>query len=319
LNVPLQRSKTKDKRPNQQLAIGNERSQMMKRKILVSFVIFVVMFCVARINGFAQEEKPKTEQKTEQKDERPRVAEETNPQKDDKAQDDKSKKDDKKDKKEKTVSEVPENIRSNRKTELLEDESAIVPYYNNFFTNYYLGPEDVISVDVFTLERYSRKGITVPPNGKIALPLIGSISVVGKTTEQVQEEVTKLLAEYVIDPKVTVSLDKAMSARYSVLGDVGQPGIKIMTRRLNINEAIAEAGGVQKTGDKKKVVILRRQPDGNVVPIPVNVNDIEKGKSKGMIFLVPGDQIVVPSKKWTLDNILKIPQVLSFAYLFRGF
>jgi polysaccharide export outer membrane protein len=293
----------------------------MRRKTFVSFVILVVMFCVLDINGFAQEEKPKTEQKeekpkTEQKEERPRVAEETNPQKDDKAQDDKTKKADKKDK---NVSEVPENIRSNRKTELLEDESAIVPYYNNFLNNYYLGPEDVISVEVFTLERYSRKGITVPPNGKIALPLIGSISVVGKTTEQVQEEVTKLLAEYVIDPKVTVSLDKAMSARYSVLGDVGQPGIKIMTRRLNINEALAEAGGVQKTADKKKVVILRRQPDGNVVPIPVNVNDIEKGKSKGMIFLVPGDQIIVSSRRWTLDNILKIPQILSFAYLFRGF
>lgn len=284
----------------------------MKRKTLVSFVILVVMFCVAGINAFGQEEKPKTEPK----EDRPRVAEEAKPQKDDKTQDDKSKKTDKKDK---NVSEVPENIRSNRKTELLEDESAIVPYYNNFLNNFYLGPEDVISVEVFNLERYSRKGITVPPNGKIALPLIGSISVVGKTTEQVQEEVTKLLAEYVIDPKVTVSLDKAMSARYSVLGDVLKPGIKIMTRRLNITEAIAEAEGFQKTGDKKKVVILRRQPDGNVVPIPVNLNDIEKGKSKGMIFLVPGDQIVVPSKKWTLDNILKIPQVLSFAYLFRGF
>ena len=278
----------------------------MNRKSLFSIFVLVSMFCVLSIQSFAQEEtKPKNE-------ERPRIKEDAKPQKEDKD------KDTKKDKNDKNVSDVPEEIRNNRTTQLMEEESAIVPYYNNFFNNYYLGPDDIISVDVFTLERYSRKNITVPPDGKIAMPLIGGISVQGKTTEQVQDEIAKKLEEFVIDPKVTVSLDKAMSARYSVLGDVGQPGIKIMTRRLTIYEAIAEAGGVAKGGDKGKVIILRRQPDGNLLPIVINVKDIEKGKSKGMVFLVPGDQVVVPSKRWTLDNILKIPSILSFAYIFRG-
>lgn len=280
----------------------------MKRNSLLNRIVMAVMFCFLSIQGFAQETKPQ-----EEKTERPRVAEKSSTQKDNKAKEAKEQKD-------KNVSEVPEEIRNNRTTQLMEEESAIIPYYNNFFTNYYLGPDDVISVDVFNLERYSRKNITVPPNGRITLPLIREIIVVGKTTDQVADEVAKKLEEYVIDPKVTVSLEKAMSARYSVLGDVGQPGIKVMTRRVTVYEAIAEAGGIEKTGDKKRVIILRRQPDGNLLPIPINVSDIEKGKSKGMVFLVPGDQIVVPGKKiGVIDTVLKFTQVFTFASIFRGF
>jgi polysaccharide biosynthesis/export protein len=281
----------------------------MKRNNLFSLMVLIAVFCALSFQCVAQEETKPVEQKTE----RPRVAEETPPQKDEKSKD-------KAEKKDKNASDVPEDIRNKRTTQLLEEESSIVPYYNNFMSNYYLGPDDVISVEVFNLERYSRKSITVPPNGKITLPLIREINVQGKTTEQVADDVAKKLEEFVIDPKVTVSLEKAMSARYSVLGDVGQAGIKVMTRRITVYDAIAEAGGVVKTGDKKKVIILRRQPDGNLLPIPVNIEDIEKGKSKGMLFLVPGDQIVVPGKRISIpEAIIKYTSILTFASLFRGF
>ena len=60
--------------------------------------------------------------------------------------------------------------------------------------------------------------------------------------------ITKKYNEYIIDPQVTVSLDKAASYRYSVIGDVGQPGIRLMNHRMTVTEAIAEAGGVLTTG-----------------------------------------------------------------------
>ena len=53
--------------------------------------------------------------------------------------------------------------------EQMSEEAAINPYYNNFFSTYRIGPEDVISVDVFNQERYSRRGITFPPSGRISL------------------------------------------------------------------------------------------------------------------------------------------------------
>ena len=212
---------------------------------------------------------------------------------------------------------VPAEAQANRRSQLSEEEAAILPYYNNYLSTYYLGPEDVISVTVFGQDRYSKSGIIVPPNGRISYPLVGTVLVAGRTTEQVEVELTKRLDEYIIDPKVTVALEKAMSARYSVLGDVGQPGIRIMTRRVSVLDALSEAGGVLSTGDKKKVVILRRQADGNVKPIPINFNDIERGKAKEMAYLVPGDQVFVPGNKLkTLQKVMSFLPVLNFARIF---
>jgi polysaccharide export outer membrane protein len=215
---------------------------------------------------------------------------------------------------------VPVEAQANRRGQLSEEEAAVLPYYNNFLTTYRLGPEDVISISVFGQERYSKSGIVVPPNGRISYYLVPEgIFVGGKTTEQIQEELTKKLDEYIIDPKITVSLDKAMSARYSVLGDVAQPGIRTMTRRLSVYEAIAEAGGVLPTGDKSRVVILRYQPDGRLLPMRVNIKDIERGRAREMAFLAAGDQVVVPGNKLkTVKEIMNLLPILSFARIFTG-
>jgi polysaccharide biosynthesis/export protein len=200
------------------------------------------------------------------------------------------------------------------------DEAAIVQNYNNFFTTYQLGPEDIISVTVFGQDRYSKGGIKVPPSGRISLSLIpDGIFVNGKTVDQVAELIKKRYDEFIIEPQVSVSLDQAGSYRYSVIGDVAQPGIRLMTRRLSVTEAISEAGGILQTGDKKKVFVLRKQAKGNLTPIPVNVSAIYRGQAPDSIYLQPGDQVIVPGnslKKWqTLTSFLP---VLSFAKIFTG-
>jgi polysaccharide export outer membrane protein len=199
-----------------------------------------------------------------------------------------------------------------------EEEKLVLPYYSSVMKTYRLGPEDVISIYVFGQDRYTKTGITVPPDGRISYYLIPEgIEVAGKTTRQIQEELTKRLDEYIIDPKVTVMLDKAMSARYMVVGDVTTPGMKIMTRRVSILEAIAEAGGVTSQGNKKKVVILRQQPDGQLARIQVNVSAIEKGKGKELVYLEPGDQVIVPGGILkTVDKITSLFSILSFARIF---
>ena len=132
----------------------------------------------------------------------------------------------------KALPDVTADGKTNRTDEASEEE-AIVPYYNNFFTTYRLGPDDVISVNVFGQERYSRQGVKIPPSGRIYLALIpDGIFVNGKTADQVAALVKKRYEEYIIDPQVSVSLDQAGSYRYSVVGDVAQPGIRLMTRRL---------------------------------------------------------------------------------------
>jgi polysaccharide export outer membrane protein len=171
---------------------------------------------------------------------------------------------------------------------------------------------------VFNQDRYSRKGIIIPPNGRISLALIpGGVFVNGKTTSEVAEIIKKRYDEFIIDPEVTVSLDKAMSYRYSVMGDVLQPGVRLMSRRMTVTEAIAEAGGVLSTGDRSKVYVLRRQQTGYVEPITVNVSAIYKGKAPDTTYLQPGDQIVVPGNKMKkVRELLGFTSVLGFARIF---
>jgi polysaccharide export outer membrane protein len=216
---------------------------------------------------------------------------------------------------------VPDAMKQNRRGQMSEEEAAVVPYYNNFLSNYYLGPEDVISVEVFAQPNYSKTGITIPPTGRISYPLIREgVFVAGKSVEQIADEITKKLDEYIIDPKVTVSLDRAVSARYSVLGDVGKPGVYTMSRRLSVHEAIAEASGILTTGNKKEVIVLRRGQDGRPQPIAVNLQDIERGKAREEVFLVPGDQIIVPGNKIKVwKNVMNMLPIIGFARMFTGF
>ena len=216
-----------------------------------------------------------------------------------------------------TPGDVPAETQANRQ-EQMSEEDGFRPYYNNFFATYRLGPEDVISVEVFNQDRYSRKGIIIPPNGRVSLALIpGGVFVNGKTTAEVEEIIKKKYDEYIINPEVTVSLDKAMSYRYSVVGDVLQPGVRLMSRRMTVTEALAEAGGVLSTGDRSKVYVLRRQSTGFVAPLQVNVSAIYKGKAADNTYLVPGDQIVVPGNKMKkVKEWLGFASVASFARVF---
>ena len=198
-----------------------------------------------------------------------------------------------------------------------EEAEVILPYYNNYLKEYRLGPNDVITVEVFgQCPDYCKTGITVPPTARISYPLIREgVLVGGKTVEQVADEITKKLDEFIIEPKVTVTLDKAMSVRYSVLGKVSAPGIRIMDRKVSIYEAIIESGGITKDGDKRRVTLYRFDAQGRLKPQIVNLQEIERGKGE-MIYLEPGDQVFVPDKGFRL-NVNTVFDILSKASIVR--
>lgn len=200
-----------------------------------------------------------------------------------------------------------------------DDETAkVTNYYVNYLTEYRLGPEDVISVDVFGQPNYSKAGINIPPTSTISYQLIpGGVFVGGKTTDQVGKEIAKKLEEYIIDPQVTVTLEKVGSARYAVMGDVGQPGIRLMTRRVTASSALMEAGGVLPTGSRKKAIIYRNNGTGGYSQIAVNLDDVMKGKAND-VDLQPGDQLFIPGNKMkTFNNILEtVSKASSFRLLF---
>ncbi|MBS1787943.1 MAG: polysaccharide export protein [Acidobacteria bacterium] len=187
-----------------------------------------------------------------------------------------------------------------------EEEAAILPYINNFFATTRLGPEDVISVDVFDQPNYSRANIIVPPNGRISYPLIGHINIAGRTIEELEAEFTEKLSEYIREPKVSIQIAQVHSLKFMVIGDVAQPGIYEMTRRMSVTEALAKAGYITRYGDLSKIAVLRMQKEGGTTAIPVNMKEVERGKAQD-IFLIPGDTVVVPGNKFkTIDKVMTI-------------
>ena len=201
-----------------------------------------------------------------------------------------------------------------RREDQSEEEAAILPYINNFFATTRLGPEDVITVDVFDQPNYSRANLIVPPNGRISYPLIGHIIVAGRTTEDLEKEITEKLAEYIREPKVSVQMVQVHSLKYLVIGDVTTPGIYEMTRRLTVTEALAKAGYVTRFGELSKVAVLRMQKDGSTMPIPINMKEVERGKLQD-IYLTPGDTVVVPGNK--LKTVDKVMSLVTLSYWMR--
>jgi len=187
------------------------------------------------------------------------------------------------------------------------EAQAIVPVYNNYLSEYRLGPNDVITVEVFgQCPDYCKAGITVPPTARISYPLVREgVMVGGKTVTQVADEITKKLDEFIIDPQVTVTLEKAMSARFSVLGKVVTPGVRVLDRKVSVYEAVVESGGVAKDADKKKVYIFSYSGTGRVTSKLVNLAEIEKGRAD-MVFLNPGDQVFVSGKGFTFSKVLDV-------------
>lgn len=101
----------------------------------------------------------------------------------------------------------------------------------------------------------AQEGYLVDKNGQIMLPYIGKITVAGKTKEEVKEIITKEIGKYVKDPIVNISFN---NFKYSVLGEVGSPGVKtVKGERINVFEAIAEAGDMSMFAERNKVMLLR--------------------------------------------------------------
>lgn len=101
------------------------------------------------------------------------------------------------------------------------------------------------------------------------------------------------------------------------MGKVETPGIRIMDRKGSLFEAIAESGGISKEGERKKVVILRYDNQGNLARQDVDLSEIEKGKAP-MVFLNPGDQVIVPKKGLSIGSVFDILQKASIVRLLFG-
>ena len=106
---------------------------------------------------------------------------------------------------------------------------------------YELGPGDEISVDVGGRPELSGKH-TVGPDGRITLPLVGSITLADRTREQAGADILKALQPFYSNLSVTVGVDKYTSNRVLLLGAVEKPGIILFDTRPTLLEVVTRGG-----------------------------------------------------------------------------
>ncbi|TWI81431.1 polysaccharide export outer membrane protein [Lacibacter cauensis] len=95
-------------------------------------------------------------------------------------------------------------------------------------------------------------------SGEIKLPLLGIIHADGMTKPALEQEIIKRASEYLKeDPIVNI---RYKNFRVTFHGQVGSPGPVLSTsERLTFLDALAEAGGIEKGGDLKNILIIREQ------------------------------------------------------------
>ncbi len=159
---------------------------------------------------------------------------------------------------------------------------------------YTLSPDDQVAVEVFGEDDLRTNG-RLNPEGNLSVPLLGSIHLAGLTPTQAASKLTELYSrDYLVNPKINVTLLSYGRRRFSILGQVGHPGIIEMPEApegIDLLEAIALAGGYTRIASPERITVRRHNASGDQI-FKVNAKRFTKGKG-GSFLVKPGDTITV--------------------------
>ena len=165
------------------------------------------------------------------------------------------------------------------------------------------------SLDLIKLEGY-----LVSQDKTINFPVLGIVSVAGKTTITLEKELKDRLKAggYLIDPIVTVRL---LNAKVTILGEVKIPGTFTFTENnMSFLQALGLAGDLTINGDREDVILIRNV-DGIQTASHINLTSADwlSGNNQN---IKPNDVIVVnpnASKVKTAGFIGNASVVLAMA------
>lgn len=165
--------------------------------------------------------------------------------------------------------------------------------------DYIIGLEDVLEISVWRNPDLSRQ-VTVRPDGRISLPLIGDVTAVGLTTSELRDRITEKLTEYKENPTVAIVVMTVNSYYFYTQGAVGITGKIPLLSRTTLIQAITLAGGLAPDAVRSRITIFRLGRDGGPPQkIVVSYDEIILRGGEN-IELKPGDTLVVPSETMVL-------------------
>ncbi|MGH1520362.1 polysaccharide biosynthesis/export family protein [Chryseobacterium sp. JK1] len=151
-------------------------------------------------------------------------------------------------------------------------------------------------------------GLKVDTNGEINVFGIGYIKAEGRTLDDITKEIQEKVNENFQEGKSEVRLNTD-GITYYILGDVettGLSGEKVAHKNtLTITEALAINGGLNRTIDKKEVVIHRKLPEGiKIAKIDLTREDL---MNSPYYYVQNGDEIYLNTRAKSLNGFGKDP------------
>jgi len=165
-----------------------------------------------------------------------------------------------------------------------------------------LQPGDSVFISVYQDPKLDRQ-VLIGPTGMISFPLVGQVKAGGLTPASLENVLkARLKSKFAEEPTVTVSLtsvktlEEDLKPRIFITGEVLRPGFFVMRTRLNVMQAIAEAGGFSPFAAKQRIQV-RRKINGVESTFVFNYNDFFNGTNvEDNIGLRAGDVIIVPER-----------------------
>ena len=132
--------------------------------------------------------------------------------------------------------------------------------------DYRLGPDDLVQVTIYNIPE--REVATTPrtvmlrvsQQGVIVIPLIGEVTVKGKTTAEVEQELATRYSKYIRNPQVGILVTEYRQ-RVSVMGAVQKPGVFELSAPKTVIDLVALAGGVTERAGNQ-VHVYRQLSEG---------------------------------------------------------
>src|SRR5712691_7122632 len=129
-------------------------------------------------------------------------------------------------------------------------------------TDYVVGPQDILTITSYDQADLSGK-FSVETDGTFTYPLIGRFKAGGLTLRTVEEHLKAQLKSegYFRNPQITVAIEKYLSQKVFVVGEVRTPGSYPISGDMKLVEALARAGSTLPTASGEAVIV---HPAGQV-------------------------------------------------------
>jgi len=157
---------------------------------------------------------------------------------------------------------------------------------------YVISVEDVLEVHVWKEPELSRE-VIVREDGKISLPLVDDIQAAGRTPVELKKAIAEKLAEFLVDPQVSVIVKSPRKYKVYVTGNVNKPGHYESLTPITPLQAIAMAGGLNEWASSKLIILSHEK--GEQVRRVINYKEVISGEALDQNRpLNSGATIIVP-------------------------